>query len=179
MAESHRELYGIRELDPETISMIHNLYFPEIYRYANYRLGNPMVAEDVASEVFVRLLEAVHAGRGPKTSVRGWLFGTASNLIHDNFRHIYNKSPVHVSDEYPSNDGNPEVLTEQNDRFQTVVAASSQLTPEQQHVLALRFGSALSLKETAAVMNKAPNAIKALQFRALNALRRHLGDDFS
>ena len=55
-------------------------------------------------------------------------------------------------------------------------AALSQLTPDQQHVLALRFGSGCSLKETAEMMGKQPNAIKQLQFRALTALKRHLGD---
>jgi RNA polymerase sigma-70 factor (ECF subfamily) len=51
-----------------------------------------------------------------------------------------------------------------------------QLTPEQQHVLALRFGEGFSLEETAAVMNKNVNAIKALQFRALASLQRGIGD---
>jgi DNA-directed RNA polymerase specialized sigma24 family protein len=44
-------------------------------------------------------------------------------------------------------------------------------------VIALRFGNDFSLKETARVMGKNVNAIKALQFRALNALREKLGEE--
>jgi RNA polymerase sigma-70 factor (ECF subfamily) len=62
---------------------------------------------------------------------------------------------------------------EQGRRFQ---AAYTQLTNEQQHVLALRFGQGYSLDETAAVMQKNVNAVKALQFRALAALQRVLGE---
>ena len=51
-----------------------------------------------------------------------------------------------------------------------------QLTPEQQDVLALRFGQGYSLEETAAHMKKKVNAVKALQFRALAALQRQIGD---
>jgi RNA polymerase sigma-70 factor (ECF subfamily) len=54
--------------------------------------------------------------------------------------------------------------------------ALAQLTGEQQEVLILRFGQALSLHETAAIMGKSANTIKQLQFRAVNALRRVLGE---
>ena len=49
-----------------------------------------------------------------------------------------------------------------------------ELTTDQQHVLALRFGSGCSLAETAEIMGKKPNAIKQLQFRALAALRKNI-----
>ncbi len=45
------------------------------------------------------------------------------------------------------------------------------LADEQQEVLILRFGQALSLQETADLMDKSVGAIKQLQFRAVNTLR--------
>jgi RNA polymerase sigma-70 factor (ECF subfamily) len=57
----------------------------------------------------------------------------------------------------------------------SVQAAYSQLTAEQQHVLALRFGQGYSLEETATHLKKNTNAVKALQFRALAALQRQIG----
>jgi len=70
-------------------------------------------------------------------------------------------------------------LTDEIDRRQqadSVRDAYTQLTPDQQNVLALRFGDGYSLEETAAVMQKKVNAVKALQFRALAALQRHIGE---
>jgi RNA polymerase sigma-70 factor (ECF subfamily) len=58
-------------------------------------------------------------------------------------------------------------------KFQT---AFGKLTSEQQHVLSLRFGDGYSLEETATVMKKKVNAVKALQFRALAALQRSIGE---
>ena len=49
-----------------------------------------------------------------------------------------------------------------------------QLTEEQQHVIALRFGQGLSLAETAQLLGKSVGAIKALQHRALASLARHI-----
>ena len=64
-------------------------------------------------------------------------------------------------------------LREQNRSFQM---AYSQLTSEQQHVLALRFGQGYSLEETATYLKKKVNAVKALQFRALASLQRLIGE---
>jgi len=65
---------------------------------------------------------------------------------------------------------------DQREQNRAVQSAYTQLTPEQQNVLALRFGQGYSLEETAEFMNKNVNAIKALQFRALAALQRELGE---
>jgi len=49
-------------------------------------------------------------------------------------------------------------------------------TESQQNVLALWFSQELSLEETAQIMGKNINAIKVLQFRALNSLRKVLNE---
>jgi RNA polymerase sigma-70 factor (ECF subfamily) len=53
-----------------------------------------------------------------------------------------------------------------------------QLTSAQQHVLALRFSQGLSIEETARLMHKTIGAVKVLQFRALEAVRKllHVGE---
>jgi RNA polymerase sigma-70 factor (ECF subfamily) len=170
-----QEIKSLRALDPETITEVHNRYFPEVYRYVRYRLGDPSTAEDVAGEVFVRLLEALHSGRGPSKSTRGWIFGTASNLVNDSFRRVYKREVEELPEEIEMNDFDPHEITEEREEVDAVRIALTQLTKEQQHVLALRFGSGLSVKETAKIMRKKPNAIKALHFRALNSLRKHMG----
>jgi RNA polymerase sigma-70 factor (ECF subfamily) len=48
------------------------------------------------------------------------------------------------------------------------------LTPEQRDVLFFRFSEGWSIERTAVLMGKTPGAIKALQFRALQALARKL-----
>jgi RNA polymerase sigma-70 factor (ECF subfamily) len=167
-------LTGLRGLDPQAITKIHETYFPPVYRYAHYRVGDDAVAEDLASETFIRLLEAVHAGREPHSSLRGWLMGTVSNLVNDYYRQVYNRSSEPLHEGLQASNGNPVSLSEQHSRQEILRSGLSRLTPDQQHVLALRFGSGCSLAETAEVMGKKPNAIKQLQFRALAALRRHI-----
>ena len=176
LPDSRRELDGLRKLDAQVIATIYDRYFPEVYRYVFYRLGNENQAEDIASDVFVRLLEAVEKKKGPQTNIKGWLLSTASNVIADHLRRMYRRPTEALSESVPDLGSS---LTDEIDRRQqsdSVRQAYAQLTPEQQNVLALRFGDGYSLEETAAVMQKKVNAVKALQFRALAALQRYIGE---
>lgn len=173
------DLKGLKNLDPQTITAIHNFYYPVIYRYARYRLSDETVVEDVVSETFVRLLEAVKAKKGPRKSLRGWLLGTVSNLVNDHYRKKYSRKMQSLSEELHSDVPGPVKVIETLEEHEAVRSAFSKLTSEQQHVLALRFGSGLTLEETANVIGKKVNAVKQLQFRALGALRRNVGVDKS
>lgn len=176
LAHSRNELDDLEKLDSKSIAAIYDDHFPGIYRFVRYRLGDDQLAEDIASDTFVRLLEAVKNGRAPHTNLRGWLIATASHLIADYLRRVYRQPTQALSDELHDFAASPaeEVDCRQRDAF--VRKALAQLTSEQQNVLALRFGSGYSLEETAAVMKKNINAVKALQFRALAALQRNIGE---
>ena len=175
--EEQSELDGLKNLDAQAIGATYDRYFPDIYRYVYYRLSDEQVAEDISSDVFVRLLEAVKKGRGPQTNIKGWLLGTASHAVADYLRQSY-KRPTEVLPEGTPDDSVPTLSDEidHRDQVDAVRAAYAQLTPDQQNVLALRFGDGYSLEETAQIMKKNVNAIKALQFRALAALQRNTGD---
>lgn len=177
MKETHSELEGLRALDPELITDVHNRYYPAIYRFLRYRLGDEVAAEDLAADVFVRLLEALHAGRGPTNNLRGWLMGTAANMANDHYRKQYTRVQVELSEEVETDHTDePHSVAENKEHRRLVQASMEKLTEEQKKVLALRFGSGYSIEETAEAMGKKTNAIKALQFRALEALRRGLGE---
>jgi RNA polymerase sigma-70 factor (ECF subfamily) len=176
LIDNDRTLDGLQTLDQQAIGAVYDKYFSEIYRYVLYRIGDPTLAEDIASDVFVRLLEAVQNGRSPQTNLKGWLIGTASHVVTDHLRRKYRRPEEEISESMP--DRGPSLVAEVDQRKQNrmVNDAYAQLTPEQQHVLALRFGQGYSLEETATFMNKNVNAVKALQFRALAALQREVGE---
>jgi RNA polymerase sigma-70 factor (ECF subfamily) len=169
-------LDGLRRLDSQSIGAIYDMYFPEVYRYVRYRISDESTAEDIASDVFLRLMDAAQKKKGPQTNLRGWLIATASNAVNDQHRRHYRR-PVEVISETMA-DGGPGIHAEIDSREQNrlVLGAIAQLTEDQQHVLALRFGQGYSIEETAALLKKNINAVKALQFRALASLQRQIGE---
>jgi RNA polymerase sigma-70 factor (ECF subfamily) len=168
------DLTLLHQLDSHTIAAVHDRYYAEIYRYTRYRLDDGNAAEDLTSEVFIKLLEAIKKGYGPKESIKGWLMGTANHLINDYYRKKYQRPTTELENAGLRSKINPIEISENLEEMQQIRDAMINLTSEQQHVLALRFGGDYSLEETAAIMGKKVNAIKALQYRAIAALRREL-----
>lgn len=168
-------LAGLRNLNSQAVGAIYDQYFSEVYRYVRYRVNDDALAEDLASDVFMRLLEAAHKNQAPQSSLKGWLIATASHAVNDHLRRQYRRPEAELTDALP--DKNPSVPSEVDARAEKrmVRMAYAQLTDEQQHVLALRFGQGYSLEETAAQMEKNVNAVKAVQFRALASLQRQIG----
>ena len=174
--DDKRALDGLRKLDQQTIGAVYDQYFSEIYRYVLYRIGDQTLAEDISSDVFVRLLEAVQNGRAPQTNIKGWLISTASHAVADSLRLKYRRPEDEIPESLPDLGMGPASEVDQREQNRIVQDAYAQLTSDQQQVLALRFGQGYSLEETASLLNKNVNAIKALQFRALASLQREIGE---
>jgi RNA polymerase sigma-70 factor (ECF subfamily) len=170
------ELESLKQLDPQAIGAVYDRYFPEVYRFVRYRLNDENTAEDIASDVFVRLLEAVKTGRGPQTNLKAWLLATASHIVTDHLRKAYRRPESELPETLPDGIPDPSQDYEKLERERRLKSAMSTLTDEQQYVVALRFNQGYSLEETADLMKKNVNAVKQLQFRALAALNRALGD---
>ncbi len=167
---------GLQSLDSQAIGAVYDQYFPEVYRYVRYRINDDTAAEDIASDVFMRLLEAVQKRQGPRSSLKGWLIATAAHAVNDHLRRQYRRPVEALSDSLPDHGASVHSEVDAREQNRMVQSAYAQLTSEQQHVLALRFGQGYSVEETAAHLKKNINAVKALQFRALAALQRQIGD---
>lgn len=163
--------------NPTELAVLHDRLFERLFRYARFRLDDPAAAEDLASEAFLRLLEAARKKTRSIENIDGWLMGTLSNLVNDQLRQRYRKPTSGLDETLVNQLPSPQTLVEQSERQDTVALALARLTEDQQQVLSLRFGAEMSLAETAQVMDKNENAIKALQFRALNALKRQLAEE--
>jgi len=172
--DERHALDGLQKSDSQAIGAIYDKYFTEVYRYVRYRLNDDTAAEDIASDVFVRLLEAAQKKQGPQSSLKGWLIATASNAVNDHLRRQYRRPVEALSESMPDRGPSVHFQVDSREQNRMVQTAYAQLTSEQQHVLALRFGQGYSLEETATHLKKNINAVKALQFRALAALQRQI-----
>jgi RNA polymerase sigma-70 factor, ECF subfamily len=169
------ELARARDGDREAIAAIYRRYFDSVYQFCRLRVSDAQLAEDMASEVFVRFIKSLKGETAPHTSLRGWIFRVARNLIYDHYGRD-TELPENTLEQWLSADAdtNPEVMAIRTVEIERARRAIRMLAPAQQEVLMLRFDQQLSLQETADIMDKQVNAIKALQFRAVNTLRQIL-----
>jgi RNA polymerase sigma-70 factor (ECF subfamily) len=171
VAEDEELLIAVRRLDPRALTLVHNRYYSDIYRYLLFKTGDDHAADDLSSEVFMRLLTTLRSGRPPK-SLRAWLFGVANHLAADHFRQQARRRQSDLPEDLADTANDLDVEVMHGLTMATVRQALAQLTDEQQQVLALRFGEGRSIIETALMLDKSETAVKQLQFRAIAAMRR-------
>lgn len=156
--------------DQAALTEIYEKYFPSIYRYIRLQVGDGETAEDIASEVFFKLISTVGRHNGPRETLRGWLFQVAR---HEVYRH-YGKQrqfPKTALEEWLSSDIDLELQALRSVEIEKAQRALGMLAPDQREVLVLRFVEAMSLEETASLMGRTLSAVKSLQFRAVSTLR--------
>lgn len=172
MTDEERLLERARTYEQGALEELYDAYAPLVFAYLYRRLQNRQLAEDLTSEVFLRLLQAFGARQPWQTSVRGWLYRVAHNLVVDYYRRQPPQPVLALEGDPPDADHDPREAVSQRISRQQLHSALAQLTPEQQHVVVLRFGQQLSAKEVAEATGKSVSAVEALQHRALAALRR-------
>ena len=69
-----------------------------------------------------------------------------------------------------------EALSVLGEQIRELRDAIRRLTPDQQEAIALRYAAGLSTEEAARVMGRRAGTVRGLTFRAIEALRRHLGE---
>lgn len=176
IAEEDRLMARARRGDKEALREIYQSYFSPVYNFIRLRVADRSEADDLASEVFIKLMTAFRDGKAPRQSLRGWLFRVARNVLYDHYGRRGRYTEEALEEWVPSTreDADPEIRLLQAADSQRVRQAMQRLSADQQEVLVLRFAQALSLEETADIMGKNLNTVKSLQFRAVNALRQLL-----
>jgi len=175
---------AISSLDQEALEAVFEEYAPAIYKYL-LRLGQgSQEADQIVGDVFVRLLEKLSQGKGPQKNLRSYLFQTAYHLVVDHSRDRKRAAPLEVAEIEPDTvkkeTMSVQAQTEEALLLETLSSAiESELTEEQRVVIVLRFQEGFSLKETAEIVDKKVNAVKALQNRAMNRLREALTSEES
>jgi len=163
-----------RALDEDALAEIHNQYYGAVYRYISFRINDMHTVEDLTSEVFIRFLSALRDRHAPQNTIQGWLYGTASRVVKEQYRKQKRTKLAALDESLPSTMPGPEQGVEKNMTLQQLRAALPQLTEDQQHVLALRFGQGMAISDVARLVDKSEGSVKMLQARAIAALTRHL-----
>lgn len=149
---------------------------PRLLRFFSVR-GVPD-PEALVGEVFVDLARNLATFEGDESSFRSWVFVIAYRRMADEWRRL-RRRPEETPMETPPEPAHsaPSAEDEAIDLLSSAEAAQllAVLTDVQRDVILLRVVAGLSLQETADAMGRRVGAIKALQRRAIAALRREIG----
>ncbi len=132
--------------------------------------------ENLAGEVYLDIARGLKRFTGTESGFRSWVFVIAHRRLVDERRRKGRRpeeeklhDPLPATHRVPS--AEDEALTRLSGDVQDLLGA---LTSDQRDVILLRVVAGLTLQETAAVIGKRVGAVKALQRRALGALRKEI-----
>ncbi|MBI2723516.1 MAG: sigma-70 family RNA polymerase sigma factor [Chloroflexi bacterium] len=162
------------EKDQDAFGELYDRHAVRVYRHIYYMVGNAAEAEDLTAQTFLRAWEAI-----PRYQVRGapfvsWLLRIAHNLGVSYLRSKKESSELHdgiVDDTFRRD---PESAYQQSAEEELVREAILRLREEQRQVIILRFIEDLDYREVSEIIGKSVAAIRVIQHRALNALRKQM-----
>ncbi len=159
----------------EACAALYDLHYDAVYRYCLFRVGDVKLAQDLTSEVFLRMVERLDAFKPRGRPLLAWLYTIARNLVIDEHRRNGKARLVPLTEASNSSlDREQDPIRGVDRRLQTecLAAALAHLTEDQRQVIILRFMEDYRNGQVARILGKSEGAIKALQHRALKALRR-------
>lgn len=169
-------LAAAQEGDPSALSELWRRYAPTVAAFA--RAKGAAEPEETTSEVFLGVFGKLGDFRGDEDAFRGFLYTVAHRRVVDEHRRR-SRRPETIAwggdeDHVPLPSAEEEVVKSLGERWALQLVAG--LPPDQADVLLLRVFGDLTVEQTAHLLGKRPGAVKALQRRALNALRRTLAE---
>ncbi len=154
-------------------ALLYRRHYDAVFKYSVHRLFDRHVAEDITSQVFLKVVEKFHSFEGSERQFHYWLYKIATNYIHEHLRKLARqKKALSIFQEKSKITNNNSV----NSAVKLTIIKQTILTlkPRYQTIIALRFFENLKLTEIAEVLGSNPGTIRSQLARALAKLRKKL-----
>jgi RNA polymerase sigma-70 factor (ECF subfamily) len=174
-ADDLRRLVGLAQRgNREALEELYLLHFDRIYSYLHLSVGNRHDAEDLTTQTFLKMLEAIGRFRWQSAPFSAWLFRIAHNLAMDHFRASRRWQPEEEVSETEGAEASAEEAALEAIGRRSMLKLIDNLSPEQKQVLTLKFVFNFSNGESATILGKTDGAVKSLQHRALVSLQKQI-----
>ncbi len=160
--------------DTAAFGSLYERYLDAIYHYVFYRVEGHQEAEDLTELVFLRAWQALENSPPREIPFRLWLYRIAHNAVVDHYRTRKEQLGLEAAAHIPTSLEGPEASLARQEQAEILKRAMLLLKEEHQQVLTCRFVVGLSHAETAVIMQRNEGAVRALQYRAIVALRSRL-----
>ena len=167
-ADDERLLIEAAQADPARFVELYDRHVDRVYAYVSRRTGSRTAAEDITSAVFEQALTHLPRFEWRGVPFTAWLFRIAANALADHW-----KREGRTSSEPP-----PDVPNEREyqdlERRVSLFQLVDRLPQTQRQVIQMRFVEERSIRDVAAALGRSEGAVKQLQLRALENLRKEI-----
>jgi RNA polymerase sigma-70 factor (ECF subfamily) len=169
-----RRLVEAAQRDPARFADLYESFFELVYSYVVRRVRSRPEAEDLTAEVFHRALRSLPRFKWTGAPFAAWLFRIAANMIADRTKRAAREQGAGAVEDIATKAAQSQTDIEEVERQAHLFRLVEALAEDQRRVVLMRFVDEKSISEIAQVLERSEGAIKQLQFRALQNLRKEL-----
>ena len=176
-ATDEKPLIARARNDRAAFVQLYRSHYDAVFRYCVHRLFERQLAEDVTSEVFLKVVENIHSFNGDEKQFRCWLYKIATNAINNHLRKTARRNRL-LKIAHEEADSQVADYGESAEKLNLLREAVFTLRPQYQTIIMLRFFENLRLTEIAEVLGSSPGTVRSQLTRALVKLRKVLATKF-
>lgn len=175
-----RRLVEAAQREPARFIELYEKHFNLVYAYVARRVRHRAETEDLTADVFRRALQSLPMFKWTGAPFAAWLFRIASNLIADRAKRNAKEEATSSADAAPASTpqlqtpGEQQTDLEECERRARLFTLVDKLPDDQRRVVVMRFAEEKSIGEIAVELGRSEGAVKQLQFRALENLRKRI-----
>jgi RNA polymerase sigma-70 factor (ECF subfamily) len=177
-AADEKQLIARACSDRAAFVQLYRSHYDAVFRYCVHRLFERQAAEDVTSEVFLKVVENVQGFKGTERQFRNWLYRIATNAVNNYLRKAARRNRLLKVAREQANSQAAD-CGESAEKLILLKEAVFDLRPRYQTIIILRFFENLKLTEIAEVLGSSPGTVRSQLARALAKLRKKLATDFT
>jgi DNA-directed RNA polymerase specialized sigma24 family protein len=164
-----------RQLDPVALGQIYDRYFAQLFRYAQFRLGEDGQARTASEQVFSLWLETQVRRPSSASNLDNWFFDAIQKAVDQALSQSNPSEQGEQANSAAQTENSSQAQKDESAWLSQLVSQSlRRLLIDQQHLLALRFAGPYTIEEIARLSGKSIVEVKGTQYDALVALRKLL-----
>ncbi|MHC4726560.1 MAG: RNA polymerase sigma factor [Planctomycetota bacterium] len=164
--------------DSTAFVQLYRKHYDAVFRYCAHRLFERANAQDVTSEVFLKVVENINGFKGDEKQFRCWLYRIATNAVNNHLRKSVRQNSL-LKVKHEQSTSQVAYHGEQDEKLAVLREAVLSLRPRYQTIITLRFFENLKLIEIAEVLGSSPGTVRSQLTRALVKLRKVLATELT
>jgi RNA polymerase sigma-70 factor (ECF subfamily) len=158
--------------NPADFKQLYLKWLKPVYRYFFFRIGNEKDAEDLTSQVFLKIFQDLPRYRNQGT-FSAWLFTIAHARTVDFYRKGNREVPLENASRAISS-SNPLSQTIQTEAFGQINHLIRNLSEDEQELIRLRYAANLNYREIGQILNRKEDSVRKTLSRLLDRIHAEL-----
>jgi RNA polymerase sigma-70 factor, ECF subfamily len=154
-------------------SILYRRHYDALFKYCIHRLFDRHLAEDITSQVFLRVIEKFNTFRGSEQQFRGWLYVIATNFINEHLRKaaVHKKAQEYLKENHQNHNNN---IEDKAAKLESLKNAIFSLKPKYQAIITLHYFEKMKFEQIAEVLGTSAATVRSQLSRGVEKLRKKM-----